>query len=526
MCDDPTLSNRGNSYFVWLRSDNDKLQIYKVVDDVFTLEADVPYTINDDEWYDIKTVYDKTQGTIEVWINNEYAAAWLDADPYTNGNSVSFRSGNSNLQVNNLKVYRSRPTSETVTVGPAGMIRYQNQNPTTSSGKVKSIAIDSSANISLISSEFVNVDWTSPDPIAYVNDGTGADIVTTETATQLSANWATSFDSHSDIARYWYAIGTSPGATDVVDYTDNWFADTVTHTGLSLSYGTIYYFSVFAENGAGLYSDTISSNGQLLVVPTLPPTAYFTVYSTYVCDTDSIQFENASTDAVTYDWSIPGASPSTSTEVNPYFYFSVSGTYEVTLTATGPGGTDTYVQSIIVETFGQPVSLFTPSLTLTTLDDPIITFSNTSTDANGYLWDFGDGSPTSTDFEPWHEYTAEGVYNVMLVAINGTCPNDTSWVTVEVTGELGLTEIPEETIQVYPNPVQDIFFINASDEVIGRQVQIDLLDSRGRVLVRKSVDELPMIQAIELNSSYESGVYFLRLQFEDQVIEKKILVRK
>ena len=42
MCDDPTLPNRGNSYFVWMREDDDKLQIYKVVNDVFSLEVQGP----------------------------------------------------------------------------------------------------------------------------------------------------------------------------------------------------------------------------------------------------------------------------------------------------------------------------------------------------------------------------------------------------------------------------------------------------------------------------------------------------
>lgn len=44
-----------------------------------------------------------------------------------------------------------------------------------------------------------------------------------------------------------------------------------------------------------------------------------------------------------------------------------------------------------------------------------ITFSNKSTDAESYLWDFGDGN-TSTDKEPKHTYNKEGTYTVTLTA--------------------------------------------------------------------------------------------------------------
>lgn len=44
-----------------------------------------------------------------------------------------------------------------------------------------------------------------------------------------------------------------------------------------------------------------------------------------------------------------------------------------------------------------------------------ITFSNKSTDAESYLWNFGDGN-TSTDKEPKHTYEKEGTYTVTLTA--------------------------------------------------------------------------------------------------------------
>ncbi|MGB3949035.1 MAG: T9SS type A sorting domain-containing protein, partial [Bacteroidia bacterium] len=68
-------------------------------------------------------------------------------------------------------------------------------------------------------------------------------------------------------AKYWYAIGTTAGGTDVLNWTDNGLNTSVTSTGLSLITNQLYYISVKAENGAGLLSDAVSSDGQLINTP-------------------------------------------------------------------------------------------------------------------------------------------------------------------------------------------------------------------------------------------------------------------
>jgi hypothetical protein len=106
-------------------------------------------------------------------------------------------------------------------------------------------------------------DDTPPEDIAWVNDGTGADIDSVlSTAGELSANWAESSDPDSGILRYEYAIGTTAGDTDVSGWASNGTMTSVTCTGLSLTQGTVYYFTVKAVNGAYLNSNAANSNGQ------------------------------------------------------------------------------------------------------------------------------------------------------------------------------------------------------------------------------------------------------------------------
>ncbi len=107
-----------------------------------------------------------------------------------------------------------------------------------------------------------STDTTAPSNIAYLNDGVGADIDTESLATVLSANWATSADTESGIARYWYGIGTTAGGTDLVNWTDVGVSTYVVRTGLSLTNKTRYYFTVKAENRAGLLSAVTNSDGQ------------------------------------------------------------------------------------------------------------------------------------------------------------------------------------------------------------------------------------------------------------------------
>tara|TARA_Y100000589_G_scaffold332302_1_gene391488 strand:- start:41393 stop:44095 length:2703 start_codon:yes stop_codon:yes gene_type:complete len=168
MCDDASLTNRGNSYFVWFREDDDKVQIYEVVNDAFTLVKDKSYTFNPNQWYDFKVTYDKTSGRIDIYIDNVYVDGWTDSTPLTAGNYVSFRSGNCIYTLNNLKIYHDRGPTALVTVGPGypNDIRYQSNPSTQPAGKVKSIVIDAAKNLSAIDIEDVYVQWiTSVDEL-------------------------------------------------------------------------------------------------------------------------------------------------------------------------------------------------------------------------------------------------------------------------------------------------------------------------------------------------------------------------
>ncbi len=516
MCSDPTLSNRGNSYLVYFRADNDKIQIYECVNNSINLMADVAYTIDVNQWYDFKVTYNKLNGEIDVYVDNTKQASWIDSTPLTLGNAISFRGGECIYQVNNLKVYHNRSTSELITVGVNADLRYQNTNPTTPAGRIKSIVIDSAKNVSAISFQDVNIDWTPPQDPTFVYDGSSADINTFTSNNTIEANWSTSTDIHSDVAAYYYAVGTTPGNTDVVGWTNNWFNTSFTASGLNLVYGTTYYVSVKVENGAGLFSNVITSDGQTLQNPTNPPVATFDVPNTYVCVTDSLQFINNSVDAVSYAWSVPGATPSTSTNVNPYFSFPTSGTYTATLTVTNSAGSDSQSQSLNIVVSNPPsanISASSTSIDLA-LGTGNVTFTNNSTNADGYFWDFGNGE-TSTDINPWTEYNQVGTYNVMCVAINGVCQNDTAWVTIEVNSTIGLNDLNKinNSFIIYPNPVINILNVQLKEGL--NNGTITIYDARGRKVLTNQINQAN--STIDV-SELVKGYYVIQLTLNDEIV--------
>ncbi len=267
--DDANATNRGNSYFVWFRLDDQKIQLYAVNSNTFaTPIVDQSYTMTPNTYLDVKIIHDRILNKVWAYANNILLFQHTIVAPITSvGNVISFRSGNATMNVNDLHVYRSRTSAPGVTVGsPASDIRYQNPNATTNSAMIYSICQDSANNISTIFPQDLNVDWTPPSNIATIRDGLSAtidDAVTTSLNT-LSANWDICFDTHSDISNYFYSIGTTPTATNVLGWTDNFAFSSVTNNTLTLTIGSTYYFNVKALNGAGLYTSVISSNGILV----------------------------------------------------------------------------------------------------------------------------------------------------------------------------------------------------------------------------------------------------------------------
>ncbi len=114
-------------------------------------------------------------------------------------------------------------------------------------------------------SDGITVDITPSSVPVVIDEGTYT------TINKLSGNWQAE-DSESGV-NYYYAIGTTQGGTDTVDWKSAGASTGVAHADINLTAGKTYYFSVKARNSAGLWSENPGySNGITFLQPKLTST--------------------------------------------------------------------------------------------------------------------------------------------------------------------------------------------------------------------------------------------------------------
>jgi len=202
--------------------------------------------------------------------------------------------------------------------------------------------------------------------------------------------------------------------------------------GTSVEANPVYTYAT-----EGTYTVTLSASNACgtvtkpqTITVALSPSAGFTVSNNSGCAPFAVQFTNTSSaNATSYDWQFPGGNPSNSSAQNPpSISYDVPGTYTVTLTASNIAGSSTFTQTVAVTP--DPSANFT-----STVSGLAATFTNTSTNGTTYSWAFGDGN-SSSDPNPVHSYLADGMYTVILTAIN-ECGTSTFTQTVLISTEPG-----------------------------------------------------------------------------------------
>ena len=206
--------------------------------------------------------------------------------------------------------------------------------------------------------------------------------------------------------------------------------------GTSIEVSPVHEYTV-----AGTYTVTLTVNGPggtsnaqttiTVIAAPVAPTAVFTPDVTEGTAPLTVTFTDASMGDIT-DRTWDFGDGTTSTEVSPVYIYNTAGTYTVTLTVNGPGGTSNAQSMITVNAAPvAPTAVFTPDVTDGTAP-LMVTFTDTSTgDITDRLWDFGDGT-TSTEVSPMYEYTVAGTYTVTLT-VNGLGGTSNAQSTITVT---------------------------------------------------------------------------------------------
>jgi predicted outer membrane repeat protein len=143
------------------------------------------------------------------------------------------------------------------------------------------------------------------------------------------------------------------------------------------------------------------------------PAANFTADNTNGTAPQTVKFSDLSTGNITnYYWDFGDGI--TSTDANPTHVYSTPGTYTVTLTVTGPGGssTETFTNYVTVN-LAAPVCNFTVNSTSGIAPESVQFTDKSTGNVTSYAWDFNnDGVIDSTLQNPVWTYSAAGVYSV------------------------------------------------------------------------------------------------------------------
>jgi PKD repeat protein len=216
-----------------------------------------------------------------------------------------------------------------------------------------------------------------------------------------------------------------------------------------------YPVTLTAQNSVGTSKKTMN----ITVIKMDKPVSNFTFAPTTGQAPLTVQFNDTSSNSPSsWSWTFTD-DLSTSNVQNPVHTFKSAGSYVVILTATNAAGAGNMCLLPITVTAAPvitPVADFTA--TPTTGVAPLsVQFADKSTNADVWVWTFGDGATSTLQNPPAHTYTAAGTYTVQLQAVNSTSSkSNTASKTITVTAA--------------PQTLQAAFNVNAQAVALGTAV--------------------------------------------------------
>jgi hypothetical protein len=153
----------------------------------------------------------------------------------------------------------------------------------------------------------------------------------------------------------------------------------------------------------------------------------------------------------------------------------------------------------------------------------VVTFSNTSSNATQYSWDFGDATNSSAA-NPTHAYAANGSYTVTLTAINGNCTDET---TLTVVISVSLEELSGLTaVNLYPNPATDETVL-AFESNTDQEATLVVTNQLGQHVIETTLELVNGNNVSKINTSeLANGLYFVNLNTVNGAITRKLVIKK
>ncbi|HLP53514.1 MAG TPA: T9SS type A sorting domain-containing protein [Fluviicola sp.] len=170
--------------------------------------------------------------------------------------------------------------------------------------------------------------------------------------------------------------------------------------------------------------------------------------------------------------------------------YTTSGSYSVTIAGGAANGCDSTITLVLTITGN-------PTATATDNGDATITAST----GTAYQWiNCATNTAIAGATSQTYTATANGDYAV-VVTVAGGCSDTSDCVTIDY---IGLKEITDASIQVFPNPTNSDVTITMT----ATQATVEVTDAQGKLLQAVTVGNGEKVNL----STYETGIYFLRIR--------------
>jgi PKD repeat protein len=235
------------------------------------------------------------------------------------------------------------------------------------------------------------------------------------------------------------------------------------------------------------------------------------------------EFENMSTCADQYVWVFPDGT--TSTDTLPRYAFKAPGKFPVKLTAIKSTKKQTLNKFIFIggDSLGQP----DPTFTFKHIDSTLFEFKAVDSLEHNYTWYFGDDAYDDTSgYKTRHVIDLEkynGSVELFLTNLCGFASSELNPFAIT-----GIKECDALTLNasVYPNPASDELTLSIADLPPGKTMLVKFIDAKGVTITEtRSVTSTKNYQLKFATGSFPKGIYFIQIILEDQLLNKKIVLK-
>lgn len=154
-----------------------------------------------------------------------------------------------------------------------------------------------------------------------------------------------------------------------------------------------------------------------------------------------------------------------------------------------------------------------------------VSFTDNSTGASSWTWDFGNGQSSTSQNPPVQSYSVAGTYEIKLITENSVGCQDSISKNLIVYGELvaSLDNDLNNRISFYPNPAQKEIHVELPQGFTDFTFKI--YDTKGKLISVQNIEGEYQESQIDIHF-LEEGLYLLELSQEKRTWQGKLLIKK